>query len=57
MLTGGLGYSYNVTNAEPLTQTNLAGVPDRDSDQSDYAANAATAATYRWPGRHRAERQ
>jgi OmcA/MtrC family decaheme c-type cytochrome len=27
MLTGGLGYSYNVTNAEPLTQTNLAAYP------------------------------
>ena len=27
MLTGGLGYSYNVTNALPLTQTNLADYP------------------------------
>ena len=55
MLTGGLGYSYNVTNAEPLTQTNLRGVPDGDSDQSDVCRHARTA--YRRPGRHRAERQ
>jgi OmcA/MtrC family decaheme c-type cytochrome len=34
MLTGGLGYTYNVTNALPLTQTNLA----------DYPVTAATAA-------------
>ncbi|MBE0549669.1 MAG: OmcA/MtrC family decaheme c-type cytochrome [Rubrivivax sp.] len=27
MLTGGLGYSYNVTSALPLTQTNVAGYP------------------------------
>jgi len=27
MLTGGLGYSYNVTSALPLTQTNLADYP------------------------------
>ncbi len=27
MLTGGLGYSYNVTNALPLTQTNLTDYP------------------------------
>ena len=27
MLTGGLGYSYNVTNPLPLTQTNLAAYP------------------------------
>ena len=29
MLTGGLGYSYNVTSTLPLTQTNLADYPDR----------------------------
>lgn len=33
MLTGGLGYTYNVTSALPLTQTNLA----------DYPVTAATA--------------
>ena len=27
MLTGGLGYSYSVTNTLPLTQTNVAGYP------------------------------
>jgi len=27
MLTGGMGYSYNVTSTLPLTQTNLAGFP------------------------------
>jgi OmcA/MtrC family decaheme c-type cytochrome len=27
MLTGGLGYSYNVTSSLPLTQTNVAGFP------------------------------
>ena len=27
MLTGGLGYSYNVTSTLPLTQTNLADYP------------------------------
>jgi OmcA/MtrC family decaheme c-type cytochrome len=27
MLTGGLGYSYNVTSALPLTQTNVVGYP------------------------------
>lgn len=27
MLTGGLGYSYNVTSTTPLTQTNVAGYP------------------------------
>ena len=27
MLTGGLGYSYNVTSALPLTQTNVTGYP------------------------------
>ncbi len=27
MLTGGLGYTYNVTSTLPLTQTNLAGYP------------------------------
>ena len=26
-LTGGLGYSYNVVNTLPLTQTNLANYP------------------------------
>ena len=35
MLTGGLGYSYNVTSTLPLTQTNLA----------DYPVTAATATT------------
>jgi OmcA/MtrC family decaheme c-type cytochrome len=35
MLTGGLGYSYNVTSSLPLTQTNLA----------DYPVAAATATT------------
>jgi OmcA/MtrC family decaheme c-type cytochrome len=27
MLTGGLGYSYNVTSTQPLTQTNVTGYP------------------------------
>jgi len=27
MLTGGMGYSYNATSTQPLTQTNLAGYP------------------------------
>jgi OmcA/MtrC family decaheme c-type cytochrome len=27
MLTGGLGYSYNVTSTQPLTQTNVPGYP------------------------------
>ncbi len=35
MLTGGLGYSYNVTSSLPLTQTNL----------PDYPVSAATAMT------------
>ncbi len=50
MLTGGMGYSYNVTNALPLTQTNLAGYP----------VTAATAARTdqqgRRPDRDRAQR-
>ncbi len=29
MLTGGMGYSYNVKTAQPLTQTNLAAYPTR----------------------------
>ena len=35
MLTGGLGYSYNVTSTLPLTQTNLAELPGhaRHGDQ------------------------
>ena len=55
MLTGGLGYSYNVTNAEPLTQTNLPAYPTASSDESDVCRHARPA--YRWPDRHRAERQ
>ena len=27
MLTGGMGYSYNVTQRQPLTQTNLTAYP------------------------------
>jgi OmcA/MtrC family decaheme c-type cytochrome len=30
MLTGGLGYTYNVTNTLPLTQTNVLGYPTSD---------------------------
>jgi OmcA/MtrC family decaheme c-type cytochrome len=37
MLTGGLGYSYNVTNAEPLTQTNLAAYPTAIPTNPTYA--------------------
>jgi OmcA/MtrC family decaheme c-type cytochrome len=42
MLTGGMGYSYNVTSALPLTQTNL----------SDYPVTAATnpAQAGKWQG-------
>ncbi|HQR75641.1 MAG TPA: OmcA/MtrC family decaheme c-type cytochrome [Burkholderiaceae bacterium] len=37
MLTGGLGYSYNVTSAEPLTQTNLAAYPTAIPTNPTYA--------------------
>ena len=40
MLTGGLGYSYNVTNAEPLTQTNLAAYPTAVPTNPAYTAAA-----------------
>ena len=34
MLTGGMGYSYNVQTAQPLTQTNVAGYPVVEPDES-----------------------
>jgi len=37
MLTGGLGYSYNVTNSEPLTQTNLPAYPTAIPTNPTYA--------------------
>jgi OmcA/MtrC family decaheme c-type cytochrome len=37
MLTGGLGYSYNVTTAEPLTQTNLPAYPTAIPTNPTYA--------------------
>ena len=55
MLTGGLGYSYNVTNAEPLTQTNLAAYPTAIPTNPTYAVTPGP--QHRRPGRHRAERQ
>jgi len=38
MLTGGLGYTYNVTSTLPLTQTNLAGYPTAVPTNPTYAA-------------------
>ena len=40
MLTGGLGYTYNVTATLPLTQTNLAGYPVSAPTNPTYAATA-----------------
>jgi len=39
MLTGGVGYSYNVTSALPLTQTNVAGFPTAPSTLVGLNAN------------------
>jgi OmcA/MtrC family decaheme c-type cytochrome len=42
MLTGGLGYSYNVTSAEPLTQTNLPEYPTAYPTNAAYQPPVAT---------------
>jgi len=42
LFTGGMGYSYNIRNSQPLTQTNVAGYPVSNATATDYTgANKA----------------